>query len=292
MCTLFLTQRRQKYYYQLLQQYTNTMLSIRKADYRYAKLKMEGKLTTGHILEKTFPSEEIAHVNETGVVGRFFRFMQEHVIPLHGQCIISGSYSLMLYISSIRPGLQETRTCFVPDDIDFYISSVAPNVVEALIEIFIRQNEDISMARDYLNSAILYRDRPIEQIMNYVTKQKSIIKSQKIQIMIWQDQACRFLDSAIELASCVTLRYDISVVKTALVDANDMAQFYVANDEVKSDIVRNEFSYMIREDCEDNYFMKFRIQKYKERGYILYKIIYENSDVEYSGAEIIEFSEI
>jgi hypothetical protein len=268
------------------------MLSIRKADYRYAKLKLEGKLTTGHILEKTFPSEEIAHVNETGVVGRFFRFMQEHVIPLHGQCIISGSYSLMLYISSIRQGLQETRTCFVPDDIDFYISSVAPNVVEALIEIFIRQNEDISMARDYLNSAILYRDRPIEQIMNYVTKQKSIIKSQKIQIMIWQDQACRFLDSAIELASCVTLRYDISVVKTALVDANDMAQFYVANDEVKSDIVRNEFSYMIREDCEDNYFMKYRIQKYKERGYILYKITYENSDVEYSGAEIIEFSEI
>ena len=72
--------------------------------------------------------------------------------------------------------------------------------------------------------------------------------------------------------------YDISVVKTAIINSESLNEFFLWNDEVERDIKSKMYSYTIRQNSCQRKMMQ-RMKKYESRGFEIYKYTFEKCDL-------------
>jgi|694.fasta_scaffold15975_5 hypothetical protein len=208
-------------------------------------------------------------------VGRIFSFLQRQVHALDGQCIISGSFSLYLYQWFSYP--KDRKMLFNPQDVDIYILNVDSKVIMSLITIFSVDNHDISICKCDTYEGIEYPGSKLRAIINYCCWKKSYTICRKLQIIVWEDKLVSSVSPS-EFANMVTSQYDISVVKTAIINSESLNQFFLWNDEVERDIKSKMYSYTIRQNSCQRKMMQ-RMNKYESRGFEIYKYTFEKCDL-------------
>ncbi len=191
-------------------------------------------------------------------VGRIFSFLQRQVNALDGQCIISGSFSLYLYQWFSYPN--DRKMLFNPQDVDIYILNV-----------------DIRICKCDTYEGIEYPGRKLRAIINYCCWEKSFTICRKLQIIVWEDKLVSTVSPS-EFANMVTSQYDISVLKTAIINSESLNQFFLWNDEVEREIKSKMYSCTIRQNsCQQK--MMQRMKQYESRGFEIYKYTFEKCDL-------------
>lgn len=219
------------------------------------------------------PPEDVILKWESCAAARFFRFMQPKVVALQGQMIISGSFSLYLYLVFSHL-LIEHGHIFVPNDVDFYVNNVHIEIVRALIVVFVSENSDLSFEeRQSCASDNNYPDVK-DGVWDYIVKEQYSDEEIRFQIIPWGSER----SSAAIFASRVTENFDISVVRNAILDPNNLAEFFFYSHTCYRDIVEKRFSYTVRELSKQSGYHA-RIQKYIMRGFQPYKVDFQRSNL-------------
>jgi hypothetical protein len=218
---------------------------------------------------QTNPPEEALLKWESSAVARFFRFMHPKVAALNGQIMISGSFSLYLYL--VFSGLLTANGhIFVPNDVDFYVNNIDVGILRALVVLFQIENADLS----FEEKRSLVCDDNYPACWDYNVKDETSDEKFQLQIIPWGSGR----SSQALFASRVTENFDISVVRTAILDPNNMNEFFFHSHGCHRDIVEKRFSYTIREFSKQSSFQG-RIQKYIRRGFQPYKVLFQRSNI-------------
>jgi hypothetical protein len=210
-------------------------------------------------------------------INNIFSYLESKFSIQQGHVIISGSYSLMLYeLYCLSP------TCFLPNDVDFYVTNIHADQFVTIVS-HIQQHfpQYIFLQTDIINCQYCSEDcYVIENLKIHDSSQNETYRLQIILPKMLYPESYHNIKSPIDLAHWVTSRYDISIVKSAILSPSVAASgvhFFFLSKQVQTDISNRRFSYKVREGHKQQHDMVNRIEKYISRGYNIYEITFENS---------------
>jgi hypothetical protein len=233
-------------------------------------------LSENHVTQCLSVDKDFNYKFSRSAINNIFSYLESKITIQQGHVIISGSYSLMLYEL-----YRNSPACFVPNDVDFYVSNIHADQFVSIVS----QIEPHFPNYQFIHSDIIkckYSEDcyVIENLKIHVPTENETYRLQFILPKMLYPDSYHNVKSTLDLAEWVTTRFDISIVKLAILSSYDAVsgvKFYFLSKQVKSDISNLKFSYQVREGHKQQQDMVNRIEKYKLRGYDIYEITFENS---------------